>query len=207
VLENFAEREQAGGWGKIGAALTRRRALVITPFAFAGIYALASHKGTTKGSTPGAVGEEVDIIQFDDAGTRIGPAHLKLVVKSDSEWRKVLTSEQYYVTRRENTDTPFTGTYYKLHDAGLFRCVCCANAVFSSETKFDSGTGWPSFWEPVARENVGERRDTSMFMERVEVHCTLCLAHLGHVFDDGPPPTGLRYCLDESSLRFIPKHG
>jgi peptide-methionine (R)-S-oxide reductase len=207
VLENFAEPEQETTWGKIGAALTRRRALIITPFAFAGIYALSSRKGKTDGSTAGAAAEEVDIVQFDDAGQRLGLARVKRVVKSDSEWRKLLTPEQYYVTRRENTDTPFTGTYYKMHDPGLFRCVCCANAVFSSETKFDSGTGWPSFWEPIARENVGERRDTSMFMERVEVHCNLCLAHLGHVFDDGPQPTGLRYCLDESSLRFIPKRG
>jgi peptide-methionine (R)-S-oxide reductase len=192
MLENFKE------------ALTRRRALIITPFAFAGIYALASRKGSTPVV---AAGQEVDIVQFDDAGKQIGPARAKMVVKSDSEWRKMLTSEQYYVTRRENTDTPFTGTYYKMHQPGLFRCVCCANAVFSSETKFDSGTGWPSFWAPIARENVSERRDTSMFMERVEVHCTQCLAHLGHVFDDGPQPTGLRYCLDESSLRFVPKQG
>ncbi len=204
VLENFAEPEQPGGWGKIRAALTRRRALVITPFAFAGIYALASHKGKTNESAPGA-SEDVDIIQFDDAGKRLGLARMKRVVKSDSEWRKLLTSEQYYVTRRENTDTPYTGTYYKMHDPGLFRCVCCSNAVFSSETKFDSGTGWPSFWYPIARENVGERRDTSLLMDRIEVHCTLCLAHLGHVFDDGPAPSGLRYCLDESSLRFIGK--
>jgi peptide-methionine (R)-S-oxide reductase len=188
---------------KFKETLTRRRALLITPFAFVGIYALASRKG----STPAAAGGEVDIVQFDDTGRRIGPARVKLVVRSDSEWRKMLSSGQYYVTRRENTDTPFTGTYYKLHEPGLFRCVCCANAVFSSETKFDSGTGWPSFWAPIARENVGERKDTSMFMERIEVHCTLCLAHLGHVFDDGPQPTGLRYCLDESSLRFIPKRG
>jgi peptide-methionine (R)-S-oxide reductase len=207
VLENFAEPEQPAGWEKLRATLTRRRALVITPFAFAGIYGLASHKGKTNGSAPGAGEKEVDIVRFDDAGQRIGLARVKRVVRSDSEWRKMLTSEQYYVTRRENTDTPYTGTYYKMHEAGLFRCVCCANAVFSSETKFDSGTGWPSFWGPIARENVGERKDTSMFMERIEVHCTLCLAHLGHVFDDGPAPTGLRYCLDESSLRFIPKRG
>jgi peptide-methionine (R)-S-oxide reductase len=195
VLDNWKE------------AITRRRALLITPFAFAGIYAIASRKGATKGSPDAASSQEVDVIQFDDAGQRIGPAHVKLIVKSDSEWRKILTSGQFYVTRRESTDTPYTGTYYKMHDPGLFRCVCCANAVFSSETKFDSGTGWPSFWQPIARENVSERHDSSMLMDRIEVHCTLCLAHLGHVFDDGPPPTGLRYCLDESSLRFVPRRG
>jgi peptide-methionine (R)-S-oxide reductase len=189
VLESFKE------------GITRRRALIITPFAFAGIYAIASRKGTTTAAAPGG---EVEIVQFDDAGQSIGKARVKLVAKSDAEWKKLLTTEQFYVTRRESTDTPFTGTYYKSHERGLFRCVCCANAVFSSDAKFDSGTGWPSFWQPIARENVGERRDTSMFMERVEVHCTQCLAHLGHVFDDGPQPTGLRYCIDESSLRFVP---
>ena len=132
---------------------------------------------------------------------------MKLVVKTDAEWRKILSNDQFYVTRREGTDTPYTGTYYKLHEPGLFRCVCCANAVFSSETKFDSGTGWPSFWDRIAKENVSERRDTSLLMDRIEVHCTQCLAHLGHVFDDGPQPTGLRYCIDESSLRFVPKRG
>jgi peptide-methionine (R)-S-oxide reductase len=183
-------------------ALTRRRALLITPFAFAGIYAIASRKGTTTSAAPGG---EVDIIQFDDSGKRIGLARVKLVVKTDAEWRKILSNDQFYVTRREGTDTPFTGTYYKLHEPGLFRCVCCANAVFSSETKFDSGTGWPSFWDRIAKENVSERRDTSLLMDRIEVHCTQCMAHLGHVFDDGPQPTGLRYCIDESSLRFVPK--
>jgi hypothetical protein len=112
VLENFAAPEKEAGWGKITAALTRRRALIITPFAFTGIYALASHKGKTNAGAPGAAGEEVDIVQFDGAGQRVGLARVKRVVKSDSEWRRLLTSEQYYVTRRENTDTPFTGTYY-----------------------------------------------------------------------------------------------
>ena len=182
--------------------LTRRRALIITPFAFAGIVALSSKKDKT--STPSA-GEEVTVIQFDDAGQRLGPAQLKRVVKSDAEWRKMLSADQFYVTRRESTDTPFTGTYYKLHQTGLFRCICCANALFTSETKFDSGTGWPSFWDVIAPENVARRHDRSMMMEVIEVHCTLCSAHLGHVFDDGPAPTNLRYCIDESSLRFIPK--
>jgi peptide-methionine (R)-S-oxide reductase len=182
--------------------LTRRRALIITPFAFAGIVALSSKKDKT--STASA-GEEVTIIQFNDAGQRVGPARLKRVVKSDAEWRKLLSADQFYVTRRESTDTPFTGTYYKLHQPGLFRCICCANALFTSETKFDSGTGWPSFWDVIAPENAARRHDRSMMMEVIEVHCALCNAHLGHVFDDGPAPTNLRYCIDESSLRFIPK--
>jgi peptide-methionine (R)-S-oxide reductase len=183
-------------WEHIGETLTRRRALIFTPFAFAGLVALTSRK--EKLPDP----EDVTIIPFDDHGNPQPAVRRKRVVRSEGEWKKQLTPDQFYVTRRESTDNAFTGTYYQLHEAGLFRCICCANAVFSSETKFDSGTGWPSFWTPIAKENVATRRDTSMFMERVEVHCALCLAHLGHVFDDGPPPTGLRYCINESSLRF-----
>jgi peptide-methionine (R)-S-oxide reductase len=124
-------------------------------------------------------------------------------VHSDSDWRRQLTSGQYWSARRGSTDTPFTGTYYQLEAAGLFRCVCCGNALFTSLTKFDSGTGWPSFSAPVASENLRTQTDNSLSMERVEVLCRLCAAHLGHVFDDGPPATGLRYCINESALRFV----
>ena len=147
--------------------------------------------------------QEVTIIQFNDAGEKEGAARLKKVARPDSEWKAVLTPEQFYVTRKESTDPPFTGSYYKLHAAGLFRCVCCGTALFASDTKFDSGTGWPSFWSPIAGENVSTHSDTSPFMERTEVSCALCGAHLGHLFDDGPPPTNLRYCINESSLRFV----
>jgi len=178
--------------------LSRRRALVITPFAFAGLFALT----TRKEKTPEPA-EDVTVIPFGDDGKPRSAARMKRVVHTDGEWKKMLTSNQFYVTRHESTDTPFTGTYYKSHEHGLFRCVCCGNAVFSSDAKFDSGTGWPSFWAPIAAENIATRHDTSMLMDRVEVHCTLCLGHLGHVFDDGPAPTGLRYCINESSLRFV----
>ena len=183
---------------KIKELITRRRALIITPFAFAGIIAVTSRKGA---APPPA--EDVTIVPFDELGHPQAAVVEKRVVRTDAEWKKMLTRDQFYVTRHESTDTPYTGTYYKMHEHGLFRCVCCSNAVFHSDTKFDSGTGWPSFWAPLAKENVSTRRDTSLMMERVEVHCTLCLAHLGHLFDDGPPPTGLRYCLNESSLRFV----
>lgn len=146
---------------------------------------------------------DIMIVQFNDAGKKLETARVKRVVHSDSEWRKLLTSEQYYVTRHAATDTAFTGTYYEIHDPGLFRCICCATALFSSDAKFDSGTGWPSFWAPIAEENVRKHSDVSFGMERIEVLCSRCDAHLGHVFDDGPPPTNLRYCINESSLRFV----
>lgn len=187
--------------------LTRRRALLITPFAFAGLVAVSSRRGdSSSGRAPSIQADtdpEVVIVQFDAAGRNQGVVRIKRVERSDAEWRKMLTAEQYYVTRRENTDTPYTGTFYRFHEDGMFRCVCCGNALFSSDAKFDSGTGWPSFWAPVAEENIRTRKDTSMFLERVEIRCTLCAAHLGHVFDDGPAPTHLRYCINESSLRFV----
>ena len=126
------------------------------------------------------------------------------MVRSSGEWHKQLSAEQYYVTRQQGTDVAFSGTYYQIHQDGLFRCICCDNAVFSSDTKFDSGTGWPSFWAPIAEENVRTRSDFSLLVKRTEVHCTRCDAHLGHVFNDGPEPTNLRYCINESSLRVHP---
>ncbi len=179
-------------------ALTRRRALLITPFAFAGLYALTSRRESVNASAG-----DVEIAEFDNSGRKTGVAKRAKLIRSDSEWRKTLTNAQFYVARRASTDTPYTGTYYKLHESGVFRCVCCAIALFSSETKFDSGTGWPSFTAPLAEQNIRKLSDSSMFMERTEVRCALCDAHLGHVFDDGPPPTGMRYCLNESSLQFV----
>ena len=187
-------------FGAITEVVSRRRALVIAPLAIGGAAVVLSQVGRSSGD-----GENIDvtIVEFDDSGRNLGPAVRKKVVRSDGDWRRQLTLGQYWSARRGSTDTPFTGTYYQLEAVGLFRCVCCGNALFSSATKFDSGTGWPSFSTPVAAENIRTQSDNSLSVERVEVLCRLCDAHLGHVFDDGPPPTGLRYCTNESALRFV----
>ena len=123
------------------------------------------------------------------------------VERSDAEWREALTPEQYRVLRHKGTERPFTGEYYASKEKGIYRCAGCGNPLFSSESKFDSGTGWPSFWQPLSEESVATEEDRSLWMTRVEVHCRRCGGHLGHVFDDGPAPTGLRYCMNSVALK------
>jgi len=147
----------------------------------------------------------VTIENFDANGVSLGREQVPKVVKADDQWRKELGDLAYYVTRHEDTERPFSGKYNDNHADGLYRCICCDTALYDSRTKFESGTGWPSFWKPISSANVNETADNSIMMQRTAVSCKRCDAHLGHVFDDGPDPTGLRYCMNSVSLKFYPR--
>lgn len=186
--------------------LEKRRAfLTLAASAVAGGVLWSLHTPVVRGAAPTARGTpgEVTIVQFSNDGKRLQKVRLAKVVKSEEDWKKMLSPLAFDITRHADTERAFTGQYWNLHEKGLYRCVCCDNALFSSDTKFESGTGWPSFWAPIAEENVRKERDASLGMIREAVNCTLCDAHLGHVFDDGPPPTGLRYCMNSASLKFV----
>jgi len=183
--------------------LRRREFLLASASAVAGMVLWTLRKPRLVKANTSKEPQEVTIVQFSDSGKRLKKVRVPLVVKTEDEWRRQLSPGSFDITRHAATEIAYTGNYWNLHEKGLYRCICCENALFSSETKFDSGTGWPSFWAPIAPENIRTKRDTTFGMVRTSVSCTECAAHLGHIFDDGPEPTHLRYCMNSASLRFV----
>jgi methionine-R-sulfoxide reductase len=185
-----------------GKTMTRRKILQATGFSLVNTLLARSGLSTPATQPSHLEAAMVNVKVMNDKGELVGPIKMPKVIKTDEQWKKQLTPDQYVIARAKGTERPFCGNLLDNHLEGVYSCICCGLPLFSSNSKFNSGTGWPSFFQPVAKENVAEHSDLGLGMVRTEILCARCDCHLGHVFDDGPRPTGLRFCVNSESLKF-----